>query len=198
MSKALELSGQKFHRLTVIERTINNSHGKSQWLCRCDCGEELITSGSHLTTGHTKSCGCIKNQDKITHGLSETVEYGIWCGITKRTTNKNEKRYKDYGGRGIVMCERWRNFENFIKDMGQRPSINHSIDRIDNDKGYSPENCKWSTRFEQARNTRNNHHITIDGVTKLVTDWFKVSPIHYSTYYKRKKRGFSDRDALGL
>lgn len=192
-----DLSGQKFNKLTVIERGPNirgNNRWRTTWHCICDCGNKTTVKTCNIK--RTKSCGCL-NGGKIIHGFSRTSENMIWNTMNQRTRNKNNKNYYRYGGRGITVCERWSKFENFLKDMGPRPK-GLSLDRIDNNKGYSPENCRWATSSEQARNTRRNNRITIDGVTKLVTDWFKESPVCIATYYHRKKRGFSDREALGL
>ena len=196
MSVFKDLSGQKFNKLTIIERSPNRGRYRTMWHCKCDCGNTTIVNADNLKYGRTKSCGCL-NVGNIVHGFSRTTENMIWNAMNQRTRNKNNKDYDRYGGRGITVCKRWSKFENFLKDMGPRPK-GLSLDRIDNDKGYSPENCRWATSSEQARNTRRNNRITIDGVTKLVTDWFKESPVCIATYYHRKKRGFSDRDALGL
>lgn len=140
-----------------------------------------------LRSGNTKSCGCLQRdivrQLLKTHGLSHKIpEYNIWQSMKQRCTNRNVKQYKDYGGRGIRVCERWLNsFVMFLKDMGRRPSERHTLERVDNNDGYNPKNCKWVLMVEQAKNKRNNHWITINGETKHLAEWSRI----YNIPYKR-------------
>jgi len=195
MNKTLDLSGQRYSRLTAVKRAPNSkTDNTTRWVCKCDCGKVVTVYTRSLRGETTRSCGCLRG----THRLSKTLEHGIWASMISRTTNPNAYAYELYGGRGIKVCNRWLKFENFYKDMGPRPNKKLSIDRIDNEKGYSPDNCKWETSINQNRNTRRNVHITIDGVTKLLVEWKKISPVHSATYHYRKRRGDSDRDALGL
>jgi len=178
--------GDKFSRLTVIKKYKGDSCG-IKWHCLCDCGTKVITLGKSLKEGNTKSCGCLKkekNERQIqavtTHGFSQTEEYNIWRGMIERCENEDNHKYCDYGGRGIAVCERWHVFENFLSDMGKRPSLEHSVDRVNNFSGiYSPENCRWATRKEQGRNKRNNLLITINGVEKCLAEWVELYKADY-------------------
>lgn len=165
--------GQRFERLTVLAQA-EYRHRKAHFLCRCDCGKELVVDACNLKDNHTRSCGCFKDdlgaglgKSSRTHGHSKTPDgpkiatptYRTWNGMHSRCHNSNHKGYKNYGGRGITVCERWRNnFPNFLADMGEKPgqlkAREFSIDRIDNDKGYYKENCRWTTPKVQAGNRR--------------------------------------------
>ena len=171
MPIVVDIVGKKYNKLTVIMKTGRNKRGKTLYLCRCDCGEEPIIVGSKIKNGATKSCGCAK----LGHGQAlegGTSEYNIWRSMKQRCSNSKDKSYPRYGGRGIKVCKRWTNsFENFIKDVGERPTSEHSIDRKKNDGNYEPTNCKWSTRKEQANNTRTNRIIEYNGIKKTLSEW---------------------------
>jgi len=155
--KALELLGQRFGKLVVMERVPKNSRYK--WLCCCDCGRQTVVEGSRLRKNPTKSCGCWRTEYKTTHnqsGKNISAEYRAWGGMLTRCSLSFEG-FLDYRGRGIVVCDRWRGgdgFQNFFADMGKRPSSLHSLDRIDVDGNYEPLNCRWATKKEQSRNQR--------------------------------------------
>ena len=190
--------GDKYNRLTAIR--FDHKRGNQQyWLFKCDCGNEKMLDVSDVKSGNTKSCGCLQ-KEKIgnlnrTHSMSYTKEYKSWLAMKQRCLNPNEKRYSDYGGRGIKVCSRWMSFKSFFKDMGKRRE-GMSIDRIDNSKGYSPENCRWTTAKEQSNNTRRNHFLTFNNKTQTIAQWARKLEINYGTLYTRLKKGWSVERAL--
>jgi hypothetical protein len=200
MAKIIDLSGQKFHRLKVVERGPNKGL-QSAWYCICDCGNKTLTEGKNLRGSLVKSCGCLnqemRKQRMITHGLSKTKTYKIWKSMNQRCENSNRKDFHIYGGRGIKVCERWKNsFENFLSDMGFCHK-NLSIDRINNEKGYEPANCAWRSTKEQNNNTRSNIFIEYQGKTRTIFQWAEEFGIPKHTFWQRLQRyGYTFEQAI--
>lgn len=174
---------------------------------KCFCGNIFTCTIKTIFNGHTKSCGCTKgfkiSQARLKHGfaLNKTPEYNCWCAIKARCRNTKTMQYKDYGGRGITVCDRWcepnNGFINFLNDMGNRPSMLHSIDRINVNKGYSPENCRWADNIQQANNKRDNVYLTLNGKeTKTLTQWARIANIHRVTLKYRLHIGMSLEEAI--
>lgn len=161
MSKLIDLSGQKFDRLTVIKREENSKDGHARWLCICDCGNTKVINGSNLLNKNVRSCGCLQQEittlnleQRFKHGYHNTPTYQTWECMIQRCSNPNVPSYQYYGGRGIRVCQRWLDdFKNFLSDMGERPN-GKTLDRIDNEDNYYPENCRWATPKEQSENKR--------------------------------------------
>lgn len=170
----------KFGKYTVLECSHVSKNGHRKYLCRCDCGKEKIVFGSNLIRGHSTSCGCAK----IKHGLEKTRVYSAWREMMRRCYNTKSNTYERYGNRGITVCDEWHDINNFLKDMGQ-PQKGQSIDRIDNDKGYSKENCRWATSREQARNRRSNRLIEYKGKIKPLIEWAEIYQIDYQLLWQR-------------
>lgn len=197
MGTLKDLTGLVFGQLTVKHFAGVNSDGKRVYLCYCACGCQAVVRGVELTrtSKPLRSCGCLQRQKATTHGLSKTVEYRLWRGMWSRCTNKKMQAYKNYGGRGITVCEQWRTFSPFLADMGVRP-LATSIERRDNDKGYTPDNCYWATAKEQGRNKRTNRRLTLDGRTQTLAAWAEQLGIKTSTLGMRLATGWSTRRAL--
>jgi hypothetical protein len=195
-----DLTGQRFQRLTAI-RLIEGAK-KAKWLCQCDCGETPEVYASSLKNSHTGSCGCLHRAAVTTHGDSSngsiSAEYRTWSGMVNRATSEvsSAKDYPKYRGRGIKVCDRWRVFENFLSDMGRKPTPSHSLDRIDNDGSYCPENCRWATRSEQQRNTRSNRLLTYKGETRCLTEWAEVKGVRRHVLNNRVRLGWTTEQIL--
>lgn len=196
--------GQRVGRLTVLGR----GEARLMWLCRCDCGREHPVRSDHLRTGATQSCGCLRLEtmrrrwDAMTrHGdcrrtTQKTKEWLAWYGMIVRCRDKRSSIYFRYGGRGIVVCQRWNSYENFLADMGRMPAPGYTIERNNNDAGYSPENCRWATRTEQANNRRTSRFLTLGGISRTAAQWSRVLGLAQSNIIARKGRGWSDEATL--
>lgn len=154
MARLEDLNNRVFGWLTIQGRAENCPRGGARWDCICRCGKQVTVDARHLKSGATISCGCYNQKSKKKHGMYGTPEYVVWGNMVQRCTNKNSPEYKNYGGRGIFVAEEWLVFENFFADMGKKPSEELSLERIDNEQGYSKENCKWATTQEQSLNKR--------------------------------------------
>ncbi len=175
MSKVIDRTGLRYGRLLVIDRAGSNAKQRSTWNVVCDCGNKLVVDRDSLNSGKVKSCGCLRQESYYTnhktHGRSKTTEYNTWMGIKARCNNEQHPCYYNYGGRGIKVCDRWmESFENFIEDVGKKPDAGSSLDRINNNEGYSKKNCRWASAKEQANNMRCNRLVTVDGMTKSASE----------------------------
>lgn len=166
------------------------------WRCLCQCGNETIKYAGHLRAGEVKTCGCVKGA-KRTHGMSHSPEYKAWDNARDRCRNPGNRKYPLYGGRGIQFCERWiSSFQNFITDLGKRPSNEHSLERADGDGNYEPVNCIWATAEEQNNNRSINRHIVVGGKQMTVAQAARLTGIPHGTILSRLDAGKSDAEAV--
>ena len=188
MKKPLDLSGLLYGRLTAVERI------GSAWMCRCACGGSKVVETKQLRSGKTASCGClfrdVMDARNRTHGLSDDPAYRCWKDMRSRCNTPTDSDYKDYGGRGIKVCERWSQFPNFLADMGPRPE-GTSLDRIDVNGDYEPSNCRWATPKEQARNKRSNRMIEWRGRKQPLSAWCEEVGIEHSKARYRLQKGWT-------
>ena len=205
-SNWIDLGRQRFGMLTANEFVVFAS-GRAFWLCRCDCGDDYLVTTSKLRAGFARSCGCARgahiSQAKYIHGSRRTSEYVIWEQMIARCHQRTSAAFKYYGGRGIGVCARWRTgsrhkhgFEFFCFDMGPRPSPGHTLDRINNRKGYSPGNCRWATAREQARNRRSTVFVTFGGARAALIDHCERLGMKYGLVLQRLRQGWKVGPAL--
>ena len=201
MKKEIIKKGDKFGRLTAVRFDHVGRNYQQCWLFECSCGNEKIIKVNGVKTGNTKSCGCLGVEKRLKantkHGMAGTAIYSCWDSMIQRCLNQNHKSYKNYGGRGIKVCNKWLKFENFYKDMGKIPK-GLSLDRIENNKGYYKSNCKFSTRKEQQNNTRQNHYLTHNSKTQTLAQWAEELNLNYNTIAKRLRLGWSVEKTLSL
>lgn len=191
-----DISGLSVGRLKV-EAFSHKLRRVHYYRCACSCGRVAVIAKYKLTKGLTKSCGCLRieaTKEKLTkHGQTDTRLHEIWCGMRKRC-----RQHRNYAGRGIAVCERWQKFENFLADMGHPPTSRHSLERIDNDAGYSPTNCRWATAQEQSNNTRRNVHVCIAGERMTMSEAARKYKVARTKVWWRLSRGWSIEEAVGL
>ena len=210
-AKLIDLTGQVYERLTVIKRVDDyispSGDRKVQWLCKCKCGKEVIVTGNNLRKGNSKSCGCYNREllakINLTHNASNTRLYHIWICMKDRCYNPKNKKYKDYGGRGIIICDEWINdfeaFANWAYDNGYIENASRgecTIDRIDVNGNYCQQNCRWVNQKVQTNNKRNNHYITYNGETHTVTEWNNILGYKKGVLSRRIFSGWSIEDAF--
>ncbi|EQB3099763.1 hypothetical protein [Clostridium botulinum] len=202
MGKLIDLAGNKYGRLTVIEKYgIDYKSNLTKWKCLCECGNETVVYGVNLRKGKTKSCGCL-NKDIVKarmtkHNLFGTRIYKVWADMLQRCNNPKNPYYDNYGGRGIKVCDKWIAPENFVQwAFYNGYNENLTIDRIDVNANYSPENCRWITIKKQQNNRRNNILFTIKNKTKTLAEWCKEYNMNYGAVYYRIKKGWNIEKAL--
>jgi hypothetical protein len=202
MPAFIDLTGQTFGRLTVVR--FLEMRRQSYWLCQCVCGNQSEAAVGSLRSGAVRSCGCLRvdtvRARELKHGMAHEPEYAVWGSMKARCHRPRDAGFAKYGDRGIVVCERWRSsFENFIADMGRRPSDDHSIERINNDGNYEPSNCRWATKSEQMSNRRgwgSVSQVEIRGVRKTTAAWARELGTSQTTIDCRIKRGWSPERAV--
>lgn len=211
MSSFKNLIGSRFGRLTVVDLADDyvdpRGRHRKRYKCVCDCGNEKIIIGESLSRGLTLSCGCLQKErasdSRTTHGLTNSRLYHVWCGMKRRCNNPKEKHYSLYGGRGIKVCEEWMSFENFYQwsmTHGYQDDVDRGVctlDRIDVNGDYEPDNCRWATQQEQMNNVRYNRRITYNGETHTIAEWAREYDMPYQKLRQRISRyGYDIERAL--
>lgn len=197
---SVDPTGQRFGNLTVLSVvSIKRRRRLTYCICRCDCGKETAVRIGSLRGGDTKSCGCVRaarlKRGPVTHGMSNHELHRSWMSMHKRCYSKRDDAYESYGGRGITVCKAWHDFPAFVRDMGPRP-VGTTLDRIDNDGPYSPENCRWATWKVQASNRRNSVLITINGRTQCAARWAAEVGITPTSIHRRLRKGWPPEKAV--
>ena len=202
--KRNDLVGQVFGRLTVVGIDSLNKKQNVVWRCTCSCGNTTTAYAYDLRRGRVVSCGCYARESKpLIHGQAgagkrRSPTYSVWAAMVQRCSNPKDRNYKNYGGRGVTVCDSWRVFANFFADMGQKPA-GMTLERIDNNKGYSPGNCKWASRQQQMRNTRANVWVAVDGVRMVFKDAAKLTTVSRTTLYSYlSKHNLTHQEVIDL
>ena len=206
MGKIIDLTGKRFGKLTVIKKHNQDKWGGWNWLCMCDCGNETVVSGGHLRGLKTKSCGCSRKETKnFTHKMTGSRLYKVWRAMKSRCYYEKSEMFKHYGGRGITVCDEWKNsfisfydwsIKNGYDENAERGQC--TIDRIDVNGNYEPNNCRWATIKQQANNTRRNHLIKYNGKTQTVSQWANELGVEPDSIFSRLQKGFTEEEALSL
>ena len=197
MAKFMDLTGNKYGYWTVLRRVSNNQRGSARWLCECECGKQRILTTSALSKGYSRSCGCHKNDYNRTHGGKGTRLYEIWRHMRYRCENPNNQAYEHYGARGITVCNEWHDFASFRKwAEANGYDDSKSIDRIDVNGNYTPDNCRWVDSKTQMNNRRNTPHYEYNGQTLTISEWSQKLGIPRSTILNRLKRGWEFERAI--
>jgi hypothetical protein len=180
-TRYFDLTGQRFGQLLVLERSYNANRMVAFWKCLCDCGVEKLVISANLRNGTTNSCGCLRRLSSSAlhkkHGMTKSTTYRVWSGMRTRCNNPKATNYLTYGGRGIAVCSRWESFENFLQDMGDRP-VGMTLDRIDVNGNYEPQNCRWATKQQQAQNKRQCKMLNKDALLRF---------LHTQTYLQQEQ-----------
>lgn len=200
MPRKLDLTNQRFGMLTCLESTDKRSPcGRIIWRCICDCGNICYKDSGNIKNGNTTSCGCYGKEQRrranTVHGMKHTKVYNSWALLRDRCNNPNNHEYKNYGGRGIKVCDRWNEFKNFYDDMGNVPA-GYSIERIDVNGDYESSNCVWASLDDQSKNKTNNRYISYDGKSMTLKDWSRELGISYWTLHARLRRGWTTEEIL--
>jgi hypothetical protein len=199
-AKVVDMDGSRFGSVVGVSVVGPSKSRGLVWRFLCDCGELFDASGNEVRRGGITSCkkcaDAKKAAQKTTHGLCKTPEYRTWSAMKRRCFNHGTEHFAEYGGRGITVCDRWQSFENFLADMGARPTPKHSIERVDNSGNYEPDNCKWETMIGQSNNKRNNRIIEINGEAMTLAQWSRKSGVNESTIRRRLSVGICGADLI--
>lgn len=195
--RAVDKVGKRYGRLVVVKREIRDQQG-TFWFCQCDCGKTTVAQSGHLNAGMRVSCGCAQDgSHNKTHGMSRSSEYAAWDNARDRCRNPKNRKYPLYGGRGISMCKEWsESFEAFLADMGKKPTKKHTLERLDGNSGYTPENCVWATPVQQNNNRSINRYIDVNGKSLTIAQASRLTGIPHATILGRLNAGKTDKEAL--